>query len=791
MRMRALADLRVVEYGVNVSAPFCSRLFCDLGAEVIKVEAPTGDPSRQQGPFANGRVDTEESAMFHFLNAGKRSVVADLGEPEGQTFFHTLLDGADILVENSEPGDYRRLGLSAEALLERHPHLIVVSISAFGRMGPWADRPGTDLTAQAASSLPLALGMPEREPLRIPYDQADYEAALHAFCAALCALHERDASGQGQGVDISTAQVMAYQVGGMHLVGAKSGRKWGQRGLIMKGSPYPTGFFQCKDGFVCIASQTPKQWEQFLALMGNPKWSKEGQAGNSIYLGLQDAKPADKHFRKWLMEYTREELLEMAVAEGIVMGVAQRSDEVLASEQFAFRGLFSEVAVGGKRLKVPKPGYLLGRTPTSLAERGPTLDADGAALRAAPPPRRRLTRGRRLERSLAGVRVLDFGWNWAGPMAGQMLADMGAEVIRVETKKRQDLMRFLDYTSYFFCNNNRSKKSVTINVKDPEGAALLRRLACKADIVLDNFAAGVMSKNGIGYDDIVKENPRIICVSMSMAGQQGPLRGMRGFASIATGYSGLELMVGYPDSGVSTGLLPFGLGDTAMAVQAVAGALVALHHRDRTGEGQFVDVSQIDSSTASLGEPLLQYQLAGQVAGPQGNLHPQYYPHGSYAATGEEQWVTLAVRSADEWRALCGVMGRDDWAADASLAGVDGRRARSEEIETGIRDWCSAQKRDAVCDALAAAGVPAAPIFDLSERDEHPHFVARGLVWDHSYEGFDPCRIYGTPWGLSATPTELVRPTPALGEHNDYVFRELLGLTDEEIERMTRAGVLV
>jgi crotonobetainyl-CoA:carnitine CoA-transferase CaiB-like acyl-CoA transferase len=790
MTVGALSDLRVVEYGSNVSAPFCARLFADLGAEVIKVEPPGGDASRTLGPFPDGKADPERSGMFHYLNTGKQGVVVDFDDADHLEFFHTLLAGADVLIENSEPADYQRLGLSGEQLIKRHPHLVTVSISAHGRSGPWADRVGTDLTAQAASSLPLSLGMPEREPVRIPFDQADYEAGFHAFCAALSAIRERDQSGRGQAVDISAAQVMAYQVGGMHLVGAKSGKKWGQRGMIMKGSPYPTGFFQCKDGFVCIASQTPKQWDQFLSLMGNPKWSKEGQASNSIYLGMKDAGPADSHFREWLMEYTREELLEMAVAEGIVMGVAQRIDEVLGSEQFAFRNLWSEVALGGKRVRVPKPGYLLSKTPTSMAESGPALDADGAALRANPPVGRSLAQGDRRERALDGVRVLDFGWNWAGPMAGQMLADMGAEVIRVETSKRQDLMRFLDYTSYFFCHNNRSKKSVTINVKTPQGAAILRKLACQADIVLDNFAAGVMAKNGIGYDDIVKESPNVICVSMSMAGQKGPLQGMRGFASIATGYSGLELMVGYPDSGVSTGLLPFGLGDTAMAVQAVAGALIALHHRDRTGEGQFVDVSQIDSSAASLGQPILDYQLSGQVAGPQGNLHPQYFPHGYFAASGEERWVGLAVRDAEEWQGLCKVLGRDDWAGDAALADVAARRTRAEEIDAGIKAWCADQDRDTVCDALAAAGVPAAPIFDLDERNAHPQFESRGLVWDHPYEGFDPCKIYGTPWLLSVTPPELVCPTPALGEHNDYVFKEILELPEDEIAKLVEAGIL-
>jgi crotonobetainyl-CoA:carnitine CoA-transferase CaiB-like acyl-CoA transferase len=790
--MGALQDLRVVEYGGNVSAPYCARLFADLGAEVIKVEAPGGDPSRAQGPFSStGGPDPEQSGIFHYLNAGKRGVVADLDDPEQLEFFHGLLAGADVLVENSEPGEYARFGLDAASLRERHPHLVVVSLSAYGRTGEWAQRPGSDLTAQAAASLPLALGMPDRQPLRIPFEQADYQAALHAFAAALCALYARRSSGQGQGIDVSVAQVMAYCVGGMHLVGAKGGAKWGQRSMSMKGSMYPTGFFACKDGFVCIASQTPKQWEAFLALMDNPKWAKEGQAGNAVYLGLIDSKPVDKHFKSWLMEYSRAELIEMAVAENIVMGVAQNVDEVLASEQYAFRQLFAELEVGGQSVKVPKPGYQLRRTPTALATRGPALDADGAALREKLPEPIQLPQGEQPARALEGVRILDFGWNWAGPMAGQLLADMGAEVIRVETSKRQDLMRFLDYTSWFFCHNNRSKMSATVNVTTPEGKQLVQKLSRKVDIVMDNFAAGVMTKNSLAYDDLVAEKPNIIVVSMSMAGQEGPLRGMRGFASIATGYSGMELMVGYPEDGTSTGLLPFGLGDTTMAIQAVVGALVALHERANSGQGQFVDVSQMDSAASTLGEPLLAHQLAGDAVGPQGNGHTRDFPHGIFPAEGEERWLALSARDEGEWRALCAVIGRDDWAADASLTSAGARRERASEINAAIEAWCRGQERDAAVDALVAASVPASALLELEERNAQPHFVDRGLCYQHEFEDFDACRIYGTPWLFSATPAEVTRKTPTLGENNDYVFKELVGLGDDEIESLKEKGVLV
>jgi crotonobetainyl-CoA:carnitine CoA-transferase CaiB-like acyl-CoA transferase len=784
----ALEGLRVIELGTQVSGPFCARLFADLGADVLKIESPEGDPTRQVGPFRGGEPDPEESGLFHYLNAGKRGAVCDVDTPDGLAWLHSLLAGSDVFIENLDPAERERWGLGFDALEARHPHLVIVSLSPYGRSGPWADRVGTDLTAQAASSLVLGLGSADQRPLRIPMEQADHQAGFHGAAAALCALRERRGSGRGQGIDVSAAQVMGYLVGGMHNVTAKNGNKWARQGTLMGGAPYPSGFFSCADGFVCIASTTPAQWEAFLGLMDNPKWAK-GDARNSIYLGLVDSKPAHNHFQEWLMTYTRAELLEMAAAESIVMGVAQTVDEVLASEQFAFRDLWGHVTIGDQDVRIPKPGYVLSESPTHIAGRGPALAAEPMAAELPEPIEP--AQGKRARRALEGIRVLDFGWNWAGPMAGQLLADMGAEVIRVETSKRQDLMRFLDYTSNFFCHNNRSKMSTTINIADPEGARLVLELAKTADIVMDNFAAGKMSNNGLGYDALRQANPELVVVSMSMAGQEGPLRGMRGFASIATGYSGLELMVGYPEAGISTGLLPFGLGDTSMSVQAVIGALAALEYRDRTGIGQFVDVSQIECSAATIGLALVDHQLTGHVAGAQGNSHFAYCPHGLYAADGEDRWVALAVRDTDEWRSLAEIIGHEEWANDATLDSAEARRARIGEIDGAISVWVATLDRDEAVRHLLAAGVPAAPALELEERNDDAHWKARGFTLWHEYEGFDPCTIYATPWKLTGTPPELTRPTPKLGEHNDYVYGELLGLDGDEIAVLQDGGVLV
>jgi crotonobetainyl-CoA:carnitine CoA-transferase CaiB-like acyl-CoA transferase len=275
-----------------------------------------------------------------------------------------------------------------------------------------------------------------------------------------------------------------------------------------------------------------------------------------------------------------------------------------------------------------------------------------------------------------------------------------------------------------------------------------------------------------------------------MAGQQGPASWMRGFAAIATGFAGLERMVGYPETGVTTGMLPFGLGDTTMAIQGFIGALAALLHRQRTGEGQFVDVSQIESTTATLGEALLDYQLNGRVAGVQGNRHPVFAPHGLYATAGDDRWLAIAVRDTREWLALCEVAGWDRWAIDEQLLHGPGRKEREQEIEAALVAWCSTQDRDEAAAMLCESGVPAAPLLEATERDTHPALTSRGFSVPHDFEGHAACDIYATPWLFSATQPIVTRPAPLLGEHNDYVYRELLALSDAEITQLKAEGVL-
>ena len=792
MKKQALAGLRVVELGSYITAPFCARVLADLGAEVIKVEPPAGEITRSYGPFPGDKKGPDQSSLFHYLNAGKKGVSLDLSSRTGKESFKEIIRGADILVENTlTSNDLEEGGLGFSDLAKINPGLIMVSLTPFGRTGPYKDYRGYDINCSALSALSLTLGSPDREPLVIPYDQCDFQAAWHGAAAALTALLARRKTGRGQFIDISTAEVILYCVRGMYLVTRWGG--WKRKGARQLVSVYPTGYFECKDGYVCIATQTAKQWRKFIALMGEPEWSKDPFMRDALSLGVQNPDAGDAVLKPWLKQFTRAELMKMARENGITMGTVNRIDEMVKEPHFDSRGFWAEVndpSLG--KMKLPGLSYLMSATPWRLDQPAPRLGEHNREVEDGkkPAPTRK-AEGKKLKRPLEGYRVLDFGWNWAGPLAAQILADMGAEVIKIESSTRQDVTRFLDYIKHFFRHNNRSKLSVTVDLKQPGGVELVKRLARISDIVLDNFSAGVMERNGLSYEALRAVKPDIICISMSMAGQYGPLKDMKGFASIASSFGGLEGMVGYEDTG-SIGIMSFGLGDVNIGIQGTFAVLAALHHREQTGEGQFLDVSQLEAIVSLMGEPVLDYFLNQRVPGPRENFHPHLAPHGLYPTQGEDQWVSIAVGTEEEWRNFCRAIGEPDWAREKRFADLESRLKNTKAMDKLIGEWTRNYTNYEATKILQKAGVAAAPLLGIEEGEQDPHIKFRGVSQMMEYPDEEgPEKTYLTPWRLSDTPGGLDRITPRLGEHNEYVFKDLLKMSEEEYKKMVEDKIII
>jgi crotonobetainyl-CoA:carnitine CoA-transferase CaiB-like acyl-CoA transferase len=767
-----------------VSAPWCTRILAALGAEVVKVEPLDGDPARRWGSPAAEPGGTGHGALFAWLNAGKRSVRL-AGDPTSDGHLvERLTAGADVVVTNLLPAEQASWGFTGSRLATAAPGLVTLSLSAYGSWGPWAHGAAESINVCAVGGVSIVLGEPGRVPLSFPFDLPAMQAGLHGAAAILSALLTRRRTGRGQRIEVAEADVMAFLAGGMSLFILGGGGKWSRRGLERHGGIYPSGFYPCKDGFIFLATQSRAQWTALLRLMGDPAWASADPAlRDGVAIGWQRADEVDLHFIPWLAERTRAELVELAGRDpDIVLGPINDVSDVLAAPHLRARDFWDEIEAGERSIRMPGFGYTMTATPPRSGP-APRLGADTASptfvTPPSPPAPPASVDAAIPRRSLAGYRAIEFGWNWAGPLVGQMLADMGVEVIKIESQSRQDFMRHWPHARAFFHNANRGKLSVSVDVKRPEGRELVRRLVRTADVVYDNFSAGVMTRNGLGYDSLRAVRPDVIVMSMGMAGQTGPLRHLRGFATTATGFAGLEATIGYPDVG-STGLPVIGLGDANAAIQGVVALLAALWHREQTGEGQFIDLSQIEAATTLMAAPIAEQQLTGRVRGPRANAHDRLAPHGIYPALGTERWVALAIRSDAEWNALVRAMGAPDWARDESLARSAERVQRRDEIDACLARWTATIERDALVALLRNAGLAAAPVLEIDEMNAWPHFVARGLWRDvDSFEGV-PGRSYATPWHLDATPGGIDRPSPRLGEHEEYVFGSLLGLSAAE-----------
>lgn len=399
---------------------------------------------------------------------------------------------------------------------------------------------------------------------------------------------------------------------------------------------------------------------------------------------------------------------------------------------------------------------------------------------------------------LTGLRVCDFGWVWAAPALTQFLADFGADVIKIETSRRLDLTRMMPYFLHrdvhpnngtLFHSLNRNKRAITLDLRRPKAQTIARRLASLSDIVVENFTPRVMRTYGLTYDDLCPLKPDLIMASLSAAGQFGSLRDTVTYGPALGGLAGIESLTGY------LGEEPCGLqiaySDPTAGMIGTFAVLAALEHRERTGQGQYIDLSQWEATTSLIPFSLLDYLMNGRVAGPQGNREPAMAPHGCYPTQGENRYVTIAIRDDTEWTAFCAALGYPSWTADPRFADGYRRKLNEDALDEKITEWTRQRTNQDVTELLQGAGVAAFPSSANDEFFNDPHWQARG-TWakiDHPVRA--GVTIAGVPWHLSDTPGSIREPAPLLGEDNETVLSELLGLTRSEIQDLADAEVLL
>ena len=396
---------------------------------------------------------------------------------------------------------------------------------------------------------------------------------------------------------------------------------------------------------------------------------------------------------------------------------------------------------------------------------------------------------------LDGYRVIDFSWVWAGPLLGMVLADMGAEVIKVETKKRLDSARLTPgrstvgpETDFVFHSMNRNKLGITVDMSDPRGAALIRELVEISDVAVENFSPKGLRNLGLEYASLREVNPKLVMISLPAAGQYGPLSDIVTYAPSLGALCGYSSLIGYPGERVLGEQTPY--LDVNSAIHGAFAVLAALYYRERTGKGQYIDMAQIEVGASTIGEAFMEYFMNGRVMGTMGNRNPAMAPHNNYPCKGDDKWISIAVKTDEEWRSFCDAIGSPPWAEGVRFGDGSNRLRNQDELDRLVSGWTVELTYYEVMDILQKAGVAAAPCLDLSERFSDPHFEEREthLQVEHPATGSDI--IAGVPFKLSETPGTVRQPAPLLGEHNEYVFEKLLGKSREEIAQLIEDKVI-
>jgi crotonobetainyl-CoA:carnitine CoA-transferase CaiB-like acyl-CoA transferase len=782
-----LGAVRVVDCSAGIAGAYCAKMFADAGADVVLVEPPAGAPLRTW--TCNGAPPAgADGALFRYLRHGQRSIIA-----ASATELASIFADADVVLIDADPVTGGFDGPSPQHLHADRPDLVVVAISPHGLVGPYANRPASELTVQADSGALAIRGRADRPPVQAGGQVTEWVTGAFAAAAAVCAVRGRASSGRGALLDVSWAEVANMTctlfsdtfdavAGRPDLTGAPPSRSFETP------SVEPT-----LDGFVGFNTNTRQQFEDFLVLIDRPDLLADPSWAN---VAARTARwdEWNETVHAWTMTRTTAEIVEQAALLRIPVSPVTDAPLLLQLEHPRRRGVFIDDPRGefrmprrpwtldGETAPAPMPAPALGQH-TGRVRREPT-----AAVPAGPVSEAAL--------ALTGLRVVDLtGW-WAGPSATALFAALGADVVHVESIRRPDGIRMAGGAfiarpqwwelSPFFLAANTNKRDLTLDLGSEAGRRLLLDLVRDADVVIENFTPRVLESFDLGWDVIHATNPRAVMVRMPAFGLDGPWRDRPGFAQTMEQMTGLAWLTGHVDDQPR---IQRGPCDPNGGMHAAFATMVALTRRDRTGLGCLVEAPMFEAAVAVAAEPVLEFSAYGNVLARNGNRSVRAAPQGVYACAGREQWLALSVLDDVQWTAFARAVGAADWLDDAQLTTAAGRHARHDELDVHISAWAAARPLAEAVTILVDAGVPAAGAIEPRRSHTNPQFIARGYfeVVDHPVAG--PIETPTQPFRWSGIERWVRTPAPLLGQHNVQVLTAL-GCSPADIDQLAADGVI-
>jgi len=850
----ALTGVRVIELA-DEQAEYCGLTLAGLGADVIKVEPPGGSSTRRIGPFYQDREDPERSLFFWQYNRGKRSIVLDLRQRDDRERFRALVATADILLESTPGGELQALGLGADALMKEFPTLIVARTSPFGDDGPWAGFKGSDLVHLALGGVmmncgydPAPGGVYDLPPIAPQMWHAFHVAGEQLSVAIIAALLYRWRTGKGQSLSCAVHEAVAKSTE-VDLMTWVMRRSLVQRQTCRHAregvTPHPS-IVHTKDGRWVMANlgTRPGDTAQLAGLMEkygmeaglDPEKATVPTSGRFVPgtgPSTQKRDHAMEAVQRFVRAFTYENIPWREAQEaGMLWAPLRKPHENAMDPHWLARQSCADVEHPelGRSFRYATSKWLATRTAWSVGRRAPLLNEDAKTVvrprerdvplisaEARPPVNEGLSpHGKPFP--LGKIRILDFTWFLASAGGTRFLAAFGAESIKVELKSHPDTrmaamapvggraardaatgpLRGVTDPDMGgqFNNKNPGKRGISLNVRHPKGLEIARRLVAMSDIVAEGFSPGVLDNWGLGYDALRAIKPDIIYVQQSGMGAQGTYGRFRTVGPIANSFSGLSEMSGLPEPAMPAGW-GYSYLDWMGAYSFALAMLTALLHRERTGEGQWVDASQSEVGLMISGTAILDWSANGRIWSRYGNRSPykKAAPHNAYPCAGEDRWLAIACFTEAEWRAAAEVAGHPEWVNDTRFTDLTARLTNQDALDAFVASWTKSQDAYQAMLALQRAGVPAGVCQTAGDRCDHDPQLA-ALKWLTEVTGTKIGR-----WPLAEVPVKMTespayiggrldRGAPCYGEDNAYVYGELLGMSSQEIKTLADEGVI-
>jgi crotonobetainyl-CoA:carnitine CoA-transferase CaiB-like acyl-CoA transferase len=732
-----LHGVRVLDRTTEIAGPYCTKLLADAGADVVKIETGDGDSLRRW----------RSGALFEFLNASKVAATGD----ENESLAHILVV--------DEPVD-------VDALWSVNPALVVVTITPFGCDGPWVGRPSTEFTLQAWAGATGSRGYPDGPPTAVGGRLGEWVAGTYAAVGALAARRGAQRTGRGSHVDVALLDSIAVTMAMMPSIFASmSGWHplvWSTRSIEVP-SIEPTS-----DGYAVFTTNSAQQFSDFCLMIGHPDLLEEQPdiARPGVRFGRREEFLALVH--EYSKKRTTAEALEDAAVFRIPAGPTLNGATVASFPQFVERGVFEQ-----------HDGFIAPRVPYRISEPSPASSRSAGSKR-----RVAAITTAQTTKPLDDLRIVDCTAWWAGPAAGHALACLGADVIKVESITRPDLVRYAGVKppthdqwwewGPMFHGANGGKRGITLDLTRPDGVAVFERLLETADMVIENYTPRVMEQFGLGWERLHEINPQLVMVRMPAFGLDGPWRDHTGFAQTMESVTGMAWVTGFPDGAP---VLVRGACDPLAGMHAVIAAMLALEERDRRGEGCMVEATMVEAALNAAAEQVIEWSATGTLLTREGNRGLGASPQGVYQCAGDDRWIAIAVVTDSHWEALC------------AITGLTGPRWAHDEIDAKVSIWTRTRDADEVAEQLVAAGVPAGVVIAPRDVVHNPQLRHRGLfeMEHHAITGDN--ELLSLPFQLNGEPTWTGRPSPSLGEHNVEVLTEL-GLSADEIAKLEADGII-